>query len=255
MTVARTAAEVLGEHATFELECVDRMSVNVYVPVLQTCGSAAWFFRNVRSNPVPPLRAVCTVGVQSCNPPGRPLFPVVEPAICRLPQSRLPKPRRKPVRTLGQGSRATPLPTPVRRSFGPSPRLRSMVQIRRASERHDQSLRGKGGVPDRSGLAAREESQDPSGARTLAKHHRRHTHAGLRYRRCRAQELHPGPNCPLIDLMQPTENRWRRGRVFFGARGGLHHVYHWPTTARMRFLRPTGGTDPPSASNRARNSG
>ena len=26
--------------------------------------------------------------------------------------------------------------------------------------------------------------------------------------------------------MQPTENRLRRGRVFSGARGGLHHVYH-----------------------------
>ena len=56
---------------------------------------------------------------------------------------------------------------------------------------------------------------------------------------CRAQKLHPGPNRPLIDLMQPTENRLRRGRVFSGARGGLHHVYHWPATARMRFLRPT----------------
>ena len=38
----------------------------------------------------------------------------------------------------------------------------------------------------------------------------------------------PKPNRPLIDLMQPTENRLRRGRVFSGARGGLHHVYHWP---------------------------
>ena len=57
---------------------------------------------------------------------------------------------------------------------------------------------------------------------------------------CRAQKFHPGPNRPLIDLMQPTENRLRRGRVFSGARGGLHHVYHWPATARMRFLRPTG---------------
>ena len=44
---------------------------------------------------------------------------------------------------------------------------------------------------------------------------------------CRAQKLHPGPNRPLIDLMQPTENRVRRGRVFSGTCGGLHHVYHW----------------------------
>ena len=40
--------------------------------------------------------------------------------------------------------------------------------------------------------------------------------------------------------MQPTENRLRRGRVFSGARGPLHHVYHRAATARMRFLRPTG---------------
>ena len=59
---------------------------------------------------------------------------------------------------------------------------------------------------------------------------------------CRAQKLHPGPNRPLIDLMQPTENQPRKGRVFFGARGGLHHVYHWPANGRKRFLRPTAGS-------------
>ena len=53
MNVARTAAEVLDEHATLELECVDRMYLNAYVPVLQTCGGAAWFFRKVRGKPVP----------------------------------------------------------------------------------------------------------------------------------------------------------------------------------------------------------
>ena len=53
MNVARTAAEVLDEDATLELECVDRMYLNAYVPVLQTCGGAAWFFRKVRGKPVP----------------------------------------------------------------------------------------------------------------------------------------------------------------------------------------------------------
>ena len=53
MTVARTAAAVLDEHTTFELECVDRMYLNAYVPILQTCGGAAWFFRQVRRKPVP----------------------------------------------------------------------------------------------------------------------------------------------------------------------------------------------------------
>ena len=46
---------------------------------------------------------------------------------------------------------------------------------------------------------------------------------------CRAQKLHPEPNRPLIDLMQPTENQVRRGRGFSGTCGGLHHVYHWAT--------------------------
>ena len=43
MNVARNVAEVLAEHTTLELECVDRMYLNVYVPVLQT--GAAHFFR------------------------------------------------------------------------------------------------------------------------------------------------------------------------------------------------------------------
>ena len=53
MTVARNAAEALAEHTTLELECVDRMYLNVYVPALQTGAGAAHFFKQVRGNPVP----------------------------------------------------------------------------------------------------------------------------------------------------------------------------------------------------------
>ena len=53
MTVARSAAEVLAEHTTLELECVDRMYLNVYVPMLQSGAGASYFFRKVRGNPVP----------------------------------------------------------------------------------------------------------------------------------------------------------------------------------------------------------
>ena len=53
VNVARTAADVLGEHTTLELECVDRMYLNAYVPMLQSCGGAAYFSRKVRGNPVP----------------------------------------------------------------------------------------------------------------------------------------------------------------------------------------------------------
>ncbi|MDQ3988159.1 MAG: hypothetical protein M3291_02985 [Actinomycetota bacterium] len=35
MTVARTAADVLNDHVVFEVECIDRMYLNVYVPGLQ----------------------------------------------------------------------------------------------------------------------------------------------------------------------------------------------------------------------------
>ena len=53
MTVARNAGEVLAEHATRELECIDRMYLNVYVPMLQSGAGTAHFFREVRGNPVP----------------------------------------------------------------------------------------------------------------------------------------------------------------------------------------------------------
>src|ERR1051326_3134531 len=35
MTVARTVADVLADHVVFEVECIDRMYLNVYVPGLQ----------------------------------------------------------------------------------------------------------------------------------------------------------------------------------------------------------------------------
>ena len=50
MNVARTAAEVLAKHTTLELECVDRMYLNVYVPVLQTGAGAALFRDNQDEN-------------------------------------------------------------------------------------------------------------------------------------------------------------------------------------------------------------
>ena len=53
MNVARNAGEALAEHTTLELECIDRMYLNVYVPVLQTGAGAAHFFKKVRGNPVP----------------------------------------------------------------------------------------------------------------------------------------------------------------------------------------------------------
>ena len=48
MNVARSAAEVLSRHTVLSLECVDRMYLNVYVPLLQTAAGAAHFFREMR---------------------------------------------------------------------------------------------------------------------------------------------------------------------------------------------------------------
>jgi hypothetical protein len=48
MTVARSVADVLAEHVDFELDCIDRMYCNVYVPKLQSVGGAVWFWRGHR---------------------------------------------------------------------------------------------------------------------------------------------------------------------------------------------------------------
>lgn len=45
MSLPHTAAEVLRKHVTLELECMDRLYLNVYVPLLQSEGGAASFFR------------------------------------------------------------------------------------------------------------------------------------------------------------------------------------------------------------------
>ena len=53
MTIVRSAADVLSDHVELELECLDRIYLNGYVPLLQGGGGAAYFFRNIRGNPVP----------------------------------------------------------------------------------------------------------------------------------------------------------------------------------------------------------
>src|SRR6202142_1377921 len=45
MSLPRTVAEVLREHVTLEVEGIDRMYLNVYVPALQRAGGVATFFR------------------------------------------------------------------------------------------------------------------------------------------------------------------------------------------------------------------
>jgi hypothetical protein len=53
MSVPRAVTEVLAEHVTLEVESIDRMYLNVYVPVLQRDGGVVGFFRHHRGQPVP----------------------------------------------------------------------------------------------------------------------------------------------------------------------------------------------------------
>src|SRR5436305_15116239 len=45
MNVARSVAEVLRDHVVLELEAIDRMYLNVYVPHLQTVGAVGGYLR------------------------------------------------------------------------------------------------------------------------------------------------------------------------------------------------------------------
>ena len=53
MKVARSVAEVLSQHTTLALECIDRLYLNVYVPVLPRAAGAAYFHRTIRGCSVP----------------------------------------------------------------------------------------------------------------------------------------------------------------------------------------------------------
>ena len=53
MKVACSVAEILSQHTTLTLECIDRLYLNVYVPVLQRAAGTAYFFRKMRGAAVP----------------------------------------------------------------------------------------------------------------------------------------------------------------------------------------------------------
>lgn len=50
MKIAGSAAEVLSEHVTLELEAIDRMYLNLYVPILQSERGISHFFREHRGH-------------------------------------------------------------------------------------------------------------------------------------------------------------------------------------------------------------
>lgn len=50
MTIARNVAEILNEHVELEVECIDRMYLNLYVPFLQSERGIAYFWRSHRGH-------------------------------------------------------------------------------------------------------------------------------------------------------------------------------------------------------------
>lgn len=50
MNVSRSVAELQREHAVLELECLDRMYLNAYIPQLTSERGIAWFFRGHRGH-------------------------------------------------------------------------------------------------------------------------------------------------------------------------------------------------------------
>src|SRR6202165_1312710 len=54
MSIAQLSlTELLRQHVTLELECIDRMYLNLYVPKLQHEGGARWYLRQQRGHTVP----------------------------------------------------------------------------------------------------------------------------------------------------------------------------------------------------------
>ena len=51
MSIPHSVADILKNHVHFELESIDRMYLNVYVPTLQCEGGVVGFFRRHRGHP------------------------------------------------------------------------------------------------------------------------------------------------------------------------------------------------------------
>jgi hypothetical protein len=50
MSLSRSVSEILDEHTTLELECIDRMYLNLYVPILQKEAGCAYFWTKHRGH-------------------------------------------------------------------------------------------------------------------------------------------------------------------------------------------------------------
>jgi hypothetical protein len=64
MTLPRTVSAVLAEHVEFEVECIDRMYLNVFVPELQRTGQVAGFLMRHRGFPIASTALVAPISRQ-----------------------------------------------------------------------------------------------------------------------------------------------------------------------------------------------
>jgi hypothetical protein len=54
-------AEILREHVTLEVESLDRMYLNIYIPSLQRESGASWFLKQQRQYPVASSAAMAPI--------------------------------------------------------------------------------------------------------------------------------------------------------------------------------------------------
>lgn len=64
MTLPRSVSEVLADHVVFEVECIDRMYLNVFVPQLQRTGQVVGFLRRHRRAPIASTALVAPMSKQ-----------------------------------------------------------------------------------------------------------------------------------------------------------------------------------------------
>ena len=62
--VRKNVADILANHVTFEMEGIDRMYLNAYVPSLQTGGGFVWFVKTQLGGRVPSTMLVAPMSQQ-----------------------------------------------------------------------------------------------------------------------------------------------------------------------------------------------
>ena len=73
MSVARSAAEVLRDHVVLEVEAIDRMYLNVYVPHLQSVGAVVGYLRVHRGQRFASTTAVTPMTTKTARPSAHPI--------------------------------------------------------------------------------------------------------------------------------------------------------------------------------------